>query len=108
MKPWVLWLLLLEAIMQQSHSQHWSYGLNPGGKRGLNEYLNQQVNVADGFLKLGKPCSVLACGMLSTLAKMCRLKGFHLMADWAHSHPSSSTSTHPLFLIVLHACSQDK
>ncbi|XP_061841712.1 progonadoliberin-1-like [Nerophis lumbriciformis] len=75
MKPWVLvlWLLLVEAWIPQSHSQHWSYGLSPGGKRGLD----QQINVPNGFLQLDKPCRVLASGAFSALATICRLKGLH-------------------------------
>ncbi|XP_061907706.1 progonadoliberin-1-like [Entelurus aequoreus] len=70
----VLWLLL---VLPQSHSQHWSYGLSPGGKRGLDDCLDQHINVPNGFLQLDKPCRVLACGALSALATICRLKGLH-------------------------------
>uniref|UniRef100_A0A3Q3DF85 Progonadoliberin n=1 Tax=Hippocampus comes TaxID=109280 RepID=A0A3Q3DF85_HIPCM len=57
--------------------QHWSYGLNPGGKRELHPF-NQQTNVVGGFQHLGKPCRVLACGDLSPFAKLCRMKEFHV------------------------------
>uniref|UniRef100_A0A3Q2Y1E1 Progonadoliberin n=1 Tax=Hippocampus comes TaxID=109280 RepID=A0A3Q2Y1E1_HIPCM len=71
----VLWLLIL-ATSVQVICQHWSYGLNPGGKRELHPF-NQQTNVVGGFQHLGKPCRVLACGDLSPFAKLCRMKEFH-------------------------------
>uniref|UniRef100_A0A3Q2YBB7 Progonadoliberin n=1 Tax=Hippocampus comes TaxID=109280 RepID=A0A3Q2YBB7_HIPCM len=75
MKFCVLWLLIL-ATSVQVICQHWSYGLNPGGKRELHPF-NQQTNVVGGFQHLGKPCRVLACGDLSPFAKLCRMKEFH-------------------------------
>ncbi|XP_061763211.1 progonadoliberin-1-like [Nerophis ophidion] len=77
MKAWVLWLLLVEAWIPHSHSQHWSYGLSPGGKRGLDDCLDQQINVPNGFLQLDKPGRVLASGAFSALARICRLKELH-------------------------------
>ncbi|XP_061134992.1 progonadoliberin-1-like [Syngnathus typhle] len=44
MKSLVLWLLILTTSMQVIYSQHWSYGLNPGGKRELL-LLDKQTNV---------------------------------------------------------------
>ncbi|XP_037113793.1 progonadoliberin-1-like [Syngnathus acus] len=78
MKSLVLWLLILATSMQVIYSQHWSYGLNPGGKRELL-LLDKQTNVPviDGFRQVEKPCRVVACGHLSLFAKICRMNEFH-------------------------------
>uniref|UniRef100_A0A3Q2Y148 Progonadoliberin n=1 Tax=Hippocampus comes TaxID=109280 RepID=A0A3Q2Y148_HIPCM len=77
MKFCVLWLLIL-ATSVQVICQHWSYGLNPGGKRELhpfNQQTNVPVNIHDSygtpFIHLFNP--FLACGDLSPFAKLCRL-----------------------------------
>ncbi|XP_034396679.1 progonadoliberin-1-like [Cyclopterus lumpus] len=44
-KTLVLCLLLAGAILPQGRCQHWSYGLNPGGKRDLDSLSDTLGNV---------------------------------------------------------------
>ncbi|XP_077377995.1 progonadoliberin-1-like [Festucalex cinctus] len=75
MKSWLLWLLVLATSVQVICCQHWSYGLNPGGKRELHAF-DQRTNepMVVGFQQLDKPRILLACGELSPFAKICRMK----------------------------------
>uniref|UniRef100_A0A672HXR2 Progonadoliberin n=1 Tax=Salarias fasciatus TaxID=181472 RepID=A0A672HXR2_SALFA len=68
---WLLLLLLLGVGLPQTSCQHWSYGLNPGGKRELDSLADTLGNVIEGF----PPCSVLGCAEESPLVKIYRMKG---------------------------------
>lgn len=46
MQTLALWLLLLGSVVPQVCCQHWSYGLNPGGKRELDSLSDTLDNVS--------------------------------------------------------------
>ncbi|XP_071390163.1 progonadoliberin-1-like [Centroberyx affinis] len=70
-----LWLLLLGTFVPQSCSQHWSYGLSPGGKRELDSLSDTLGNIVEEFPKMDTPCSVVGCAEESPFAKHYRIRG---------------------------------
>ncbi|XP_074494815.1 progonadoliberin-1-like [Sebastes fasciatus] len=76
-KALALWLLLVGAVLPHGRCQHWSYGLNPGGKRDLDSLSDTLGNVlVEGFPHVDAPCSVLGCAEESPFANIYRAKGF--------------------------------
>ncbi|XP_054467202.1 progonadoliberin-1-like [Anoplopoma fimbria] len=75
-KTLALWLLLVGAVLPQGCCQHWSYGLNPGGKRDLDRLSDTLGNLVEAFPQVETPCSVLGCAEESPIAKIYRSKGF--------------------------------
>ncbi|XP_033974226.1 progonadoliberin-1-like isoform X2 [Trematomus bernacchii] len=75
-KTLVLCLLLVAAALPQGGSQHWSYGLSPGGKRDLDSLPDTLDNLVEAFPHVETHCSVLACAEESPFAKMYSTKGF--------------------------------
>ncbi|XP_068422359.1 progonadoliberin-1-like [Clinocottus analis] len=75
-KTLALCLLLAGAILPLGCCQHWSYGLNPGGKRDLDGVSDTLGNLIDVFPHVDSPCTVLGCGEESPLARFYRSKGF--------------------------------
>uniref|UniRef100_A0A8C6SI13 Gonadoliberin n=1 Tax=Neogobius melanostomus TaxID=47308 RepID=A0A8C6SI13_9GOBI len=67
-------LLVLGVITAQVWSQHWSFGLSPGGKRELDGLSHTLSNIIERFQPVDTPCSAVGCA--EELAKMHRLKGF--------------------------------
>ncbi|KAL6114582.1 uncharacterized protein ACO6RY_05312 [Pungitius sinensis] len=67
--------LLLWAIVAPSCCQHWSYGLNPGGKRDVDG-LADDVKLFEVFQHVDTPCSVLGCAEESPVANIYRSKRF--------------------------------
>ncbi|KAM3610262.1 uncharacterized protein V6R79_001533 [Siganus canaliculatus] len=100
----LLLLLLLGAVLDPGLGQHWSYGLNPGGKRDLDDfsdalrnviisYFTVHSNVLYSFLQRGAfndlnfLCSLqqmvedfpqvpASCSALDCAEQMFRMKGF--------------------------------
>uniref|UniRef100_A0A3Q3LAA7 Gonadotropin releasing hormone 1 n=1 Tax=Mastacembelus armatus TaxID=205130 RepID=A0A3Q3LAA7_9TELE len=75
-KTLALWMLLVGTLVQQHGCQHWSYGLSPGGKRGLDSLVDSLGNMVEGFPHVDTPCSVLRCAEESPFARIYRMKGF--------------------------------
>ncbi|XP_068559851.1 progonadoliberin-1-like [Cebidichthys violaceus] len=77
-KTLALCLLLVGAILPRGCCQHWSCGLNPGGKRdldSLSDTLNY-VRIVEALPHVDTPCSILGCAEESHIAKIYRSKGF--------------------------------
>ncbi|CAB1321925.1 unnamed protein product [Coregonus sp. 'balchen'] len=72
-KVLLLLLLLVVALVSQGCCQHWSYGMNPGGKRATGSLSDTQDNMAEDLLKID-PCSLFGCADVSPHAKMYRLR----------------------------------
>ncbi|XP_029018347.1 progonadoliberin-1-like isoform X2 [Betta splendens] len=68
-------LLLLGTLVSQHGCQHWSYGLSPGGKRGLDGLSDTLDNIVAEFPHVDAPCSVVSC-VEAPLAKMYRMRAF--------------------------------
>uniref|UniRef100_A0A8C2ZXS1 Progonadoliberin n=1 Tax=Cyclopterus lumpus TaxID=8103 RepID=A0A8C2ZXS1_CYCLU len=75
-KTLVLCLLLAGAILPQGRCQHWSYGLNPGGKRDLDSLSDTLGNLIEAFPHVDTPCTVFGCAEESPIARIYRSKGF--------------------------------
>uniref|UniRef100_A0AAQ4S2Q5 Progonadoliberin n=1 Tax=Gasterosteus aculeatus aculeatus TaxID=481459 RepID=A0AAQ4S2Q5_GASAC len=74
-----LCLLLVWAVLPPSCCQHWSYGLNPGGKRdvdGLADAAAGDVKLVEVFRHVDTPCGVWGCAEESPIANIYRSKGF--------------------------------
>nr|AGV22101.1 gonadotropin releasing hormone 1 [Trichopodus trichopterus] len=71
----LLALLLLGTLVPQHFCQHWSYGLSPGGKRGLDSISDTLDNMVEEFPRVDTPCSVVSCAE-SPSAKIYRMKAF--------------------------------
>ncbi|XP_031705485.1 progonadoliberin-1 isoform X1 [Anarrhichthys ocellatus] len=75
-KTLALCLLLVGAILPQGGCQHWSYGLNPGGKRDLDSLSDTLNYLVEALPHVDTPCSVLGCAEESHIAKIYRSKRF--------------------------------
>uniref|UniRef100_A0A673C9S5 Progonadoliberin n=1 Tax=Sphaeramia orbicularis TaxID=375764 RepID=A0A673C9S5_9TELE len=75
LKTSALVLLLLGLMVPQSLCQHWSYGLNPGGKRELSSLSDTFGSRVERFPHVDTPCSTVGCAEESQLAKIYRMKG---------------------------------
>ncbi|XP_072288602.1 progonadoliberin-1-like [Eucyclogobius newberryi] len=78
-----LWVFGL--ITSQVWSQHWSFGLSPGGKRELNGLSQTLSNIVERFQPVDARCSVVGCD--EELPKIYRLKGIlDNVADMDNGH----------------------
>uniref|UniRef100_A0A3Q3LLI8 Progonadoliberin-1 n=1 Tax=Labrus bergylta TaxID=56723 RepID=A0A3Q3LLI8_9LABR len=68
--PSPLWLLLVCTAIPFGCSQHWSYGLSPGGKRELDNLSDTLNNIVEGFPHVGPACCVLGCEEESPFSEM--------------------------------------
>ncbi|XP_020784018.1 progonadoliberin-1-like [Boleophthalmus pectinirostris] len=68
----LLWVFGL--ITSQVWSQHWSFGLSPGGKRELDGLSQTLSNIVERFQHVDTPCSVVGCR--EEMPKIYRLKRF--------------------------------
>ncbi|XP_068580410.1 progonadoliberin-1-like isoform X2 [Cebidichthys violaceus] len=75
-KALALCLLLAGAMLPQGCCQHWSYGLNPGGKRDLDSLSDTLSNLVEALPHVNAPCRVSRCAEESRVAQMYRSKGF--------------------------------
>ncbi|XP_028270224.1 progonadoliberin-1-like [Parambassis ranga] len=71
----MLWLLLMGAVLPQGCSQHWSYGLSPGGKRELDSFSDTLGDIVEGIPHVDTVCGVLACAEESPFTKIFRRRG---------------------------------
>ncbi|XP_013876825.1 progonadoliberin-1 [Austrofundulus limnaeus] len=68
------WLLLVATLLPLGCCQHWSIGMNPGGKRELDGFPNALQNIVEGLAHMDAPCRVLSCDEESPFAKLYRIK----------------------------------
>ncbi|CAN9513498.1 unnamed protein product [Ophioblennius macclurei] len=84
-----LWVMMLGVVVPQSCCQHWSYGLNPGGKRELDGLADTLGNIVEAFPHVDAPCSVLGCEEESPFVKIYRIKGLlRSVTDGENGHRS--------------------
>uniref|UniRef100_A0A4W5RUR8 Gonadoliberin n=1 Tax=Hucho hucho TaxID=62062 RepID=A0A4W5RUR8_9TELE len=80
MKRVLLLLLLVAALVSQGCCQHWSYGMNPRGKRVTDSLSDTLGNMAEDLPKIDTSCSLFGCADVSPPAKMYRLRAL-LVSD---------------------------
>ncbi|XP_038868863.1 progonadoliberin-1-like [Salvelinus namaycush] len=81
-KKVLLLLLLVAALVSQGCCQHWSYVLNPGGKRvtdSLSDTLDNVIKMtilqmAEDLPKIDTSCSLFGCADVSPHPEMYRLR----------------------------------
>ncbi|XP_020344148.1 progonadoliberin-1 [Oncorhynchus kisutch] len=77
-KKVLLLLLLVAPLVSQGCCQHWSYGLNPGGKRvtdSLSDTLDNVIKMtilqlAEDLPKIDTSCSLFGCADVSPHPEM--------------------------------------
>ncbi|XP_071209307.1 progonadoliberin-1-like [Salvelinus alpinus] len=80
-KKVLLLLLLVAALVSQGCCQHWSYVLNPGGKRVTDSLSDTLDNMAEDLPKIDTSCSLFGCADVSPHPEMYRLRA--LLANFA-------------------------
>ncbi|KAK7933901.1 hypothetical protein WMY93_004797 [Mugilogobius chulae] len=75
-EPSALQFWVLGLITSQVWSQHWSFGLSPGGKREVDGLSQTLSNMVETFRPVDSPCSVVECG--EELPKMYGLKRLYV------------------------------
>ncbi|XP_024296453.1 progonadoliberin-1 [Oncorhynchus tshawytscha] len=70
----LLLLLLVAPLVSHGCCQHWSYGLNPGGKRVTDSLSDTLDNLAEDLPKIDTSCSLFGCADVSPHPEMYRLR----------------------------------
>ncbi|XP_034025340.1 progonadoliberin-1-like isoform X2 [Thalassophryne amazonica] len=71
-----VFLLILGILVPLGWCQHWSYGLNPGGKRELDSLSDSLgSSTVEGFPHMDTTCRILIRAEESPFPKIYRMKG---------------------------------